>query len=485
MKENLMKNMLKFAWLFVAAMVAFTACKKDDPLPKIDAEDGIYIVGAGTALTDYDPKGLMKATNNEVGQAPRAGLVELYIAVKAGSEGFNIVEVTGGKAKVFGPGVDFAEVAAGDKNVEEPNEWFARGSLQETATRFIVPEDGLYHVVYDKTLNKAVIARVKWGVIGGATQNGWGSSTPLTPSAFSLTEMSFQSTQVILTIGDYKFRYSNGWKLILDGDVVRVNTNFGGTVAALVPGGDNISNAVNGYYTITVSWTLAAGTTATVVKTGDYTPPAYPAAMYLVGDATAYGWATPGTVENAIMQKTAGGAPTEGIFWKILHLDADEGFKVSAANWGDPNLGFGGIDEFDAGGVTVSDDGGGNMKVSASGMYMIVLNLRDNLKKLSIRPVEVYGIGDAFGGWDSDVPANKFTVDNVAKTVTSPALPANGNIRMYADHPWIPDWWQAEFRVAAGVIEYRGDGGDQEPVAGTVGQVITLNFDNNTGAIAK
>ncbi len=54
---------------------------------------------------------------------------------------------------------------------------------------------------------------------------------------------------------------------------------------------------------------------------------------------------------------------------------------------------------------------------------------------------------------------------------------------MYAQHNWIPAWWQAEFRVADGVIDYRNDGGDQEAVAGTAGQVVTLKFDDNTGSV--
>lgn len=92
-------------------------------------------------------------------------------------------------------------------------------------------------------------------------------------------------------------------------------------------------------------------------------------------------------------------------------------------------------------------------------------------------------IGDAFGSWDAGVETNKFTVDNTAKTLVSPALPASANIRMYADHSWIPDWWNAEFNVFDGVIQYRNDGGDQEAVPGTAGQVITLHFDDNTGTI--
>lgn len=464
------------------ALFAMTSCEKDPEEKPIPVEDGYYVVGAGTALADYDFKGLMKITRNEVNQTERPGLLEIYIAVKAGTDGFNIGKVEGGKATVYGPGADFAEVAEADKIGDEPKLWFARGAAQETATKFTVPEDGLYHVIYDVELNKVAVARVEWGVIGGATPEGWGASTPLTSSAFNLEAMSFEINEMILLTGEFKFRYSGGWKIVLDGENVRVNTNFGGTVGALVPGGDNIPNTVVGLYTVKIDWSLTNGTTATVTKTGDYTPPSYPAAMYIVGAGTAYGWDTPGTKEDAIMHKLAGGGPSEGIFWKICHIEGGQGFKLSAANWSEPNLDHNKVDSWDEEGVTVTADGG-NWTVANSGMYVVVLNLRDNAVKVSIKPAEVFGIGDAFGGWDAGVAANKFTVDDAAKTITSPALPAAGNIRMYAAHSWIPAWWNAEFNVYSGVIEYRNDGGDQEAVAGTVGQVITLHFDDNTGTI--
>ncbi len=55
---------------------------------------------------------------------------------------------------------------------------------------------------------------------------------------------------------------------------------------------------------------------------------------------------------------------------------------------------------------------------------------------------------------------------------------------MYADHPWIPAWWNSEFNVYDGKIEYRNDSSDDQPaVPGTAGQVVTLNFDDNTGTI--
>lgn len=480
------RSKLNLAWMLLLAIFAFASCEKDDngggtPL----VEDGVYVFGAGTGVTEYTNNGLMKATNNEVGQTARAGLYELYIAVESGAGGFNIGIVTGGQAKVYGPGADFAEVLEGDKISDEPRGWFARGSLLETTNKFTVPESGLYHVIYDKTLNKVAVARVEWGLIGGATVAGWGGSTALPlDGTFSKTAMTFKATQVILTVGDFKFRYSNGWKIVLDGELVRVNTNFGGAVNALVPGGDNISNTVNGYYTVKVMWTLAGGTTAEVTKTGDYTPPSYPSALSVVGTATAYGWNPMST--NSEMHKCAGGAPSEGIFWKICYLEAGQGFKIAGAGWS-PSYGYTDITSFDANGVTVTDLGGNdhNWSVATSGMYMIVINLRDNLKKVSIVAPEVYGMSDPFGNpnWTSQLPAAKFTVDNTAKTIVSPVVVAAGNLRSYVYHAWIPAWWNAEFVVNGTAIEYRNDGGDPVAIALAAGQVVTYHFDDNTGSI--
>ena len=487
MKKNSLRKMLYLMGVLMLAAMVMVSCKKDDDDdddPPILVEDGLYVKGAGTALADFDLKGLMKSTKNEVGQEPRATLMELFIAVKGGADGFNIVKVAGAERMTYGPGADFGLVAEADRDGEEPRTAdFWRGPIAVTDTKFTVPEDGLYHVVYDTELEVVMIARVKWGMIGAATPGGWGEDTELT-ATFDLNKMEFKKEEVILFEDPYKFRYSNGWKVfIADDGSVKVNSNLGGTLANLEPGGADMMHDNYGEFTVQLTWELGQKITASLVRTGDGPElPDYPDAMYLVGAATAYGWDTPGTVDNAIMHKLAGGGNNEGIFWKIAHLEGGQGWKLSAANWGSPNLGFGDVDEFDAEGVAVGEDGG-NMTVAESKVYIIVLNLREDMVKVSVKEAAVYGIGDAFGGWDSGVAANKFAVDHAAKTVTSPALPASGNIRMYADHTWIPDWWNAEFNVFSGVIEYRGDGGDQAAVPGTAGQVITLMFDNNTGSI--
>ncbi|MEA3504419.1 MAG: SusF/SusE family outer membrane protein [Bacteroidota bacterium] len=488
-----MKNLFKLTWLVLFAMsTLLVSCDddddddNDDPNPVL-VEDGIYIMGDAIAVTTYDAKGLMNVARNEVIQENRSTLFEKYIAISS-TGGFSIGKVAGAEKTIYGPGADFEVVLEADRDNDEPQVDFWRGSYTATETEFTVPTNGLYHVVIDTEINKVVIVPVTWGVIGGATPGGWSNSTVMPAGDFNLETMTFTATEVEMTNSDWKFRYSDGWKVILDPDFdlgdgntgVKVNANYGGAVDALVPGGANITNEVAGIYTIEMTWDLEGDNTATLEKTGDLVVPEYPEAMYLVGAGTFYGWDTPGTVDNAIMHKTAGGI--EGLFWKILYIEAGEGFKVSAADWGDPNLGFAEVAEFDANGVEVTDNGG-NMDIAESGMYMVVLDLREETTKLSVIAPDVYGIGDAFGSWDEDVAENLFTIDNDAKTVTSPALTADGAIRMYVSHEWIPAWWNAEFNVYTTAIEYRNDGGDQEAVNGTAGQVVTLHFDDNTGAI--
>lgn len=478
-------SLLLSLFLFSAGMLTFSSCGDDDPVdPPILVEDGTYIIGDAFAYNELKIEGQMGKGINEADQKERTGMFEKYVALTAAG-GFNIAVVTGKTQKTYGPNavssVDVKGVA------DHPAVTIQRGTFKETTEKFKVPADGLYKIVLDNQLGViAIIPISKWGVIGGATIGGWGAdqALPLT-SPFSKTAMTYEAKDVIFIPGEFKFRQDGGWKVNIDTDgTVKTNTNFGGTLAALVPGGANLTIAAggNGKYTVNLAWTLAKGFVGTLTKTGDYTPATYPEAMYIVGDATAYGWDTPGTKADAVMHKCAGGAPSEGIYWKICYIEGGKGFKVSNANWGNVNLGFSNINTYDNTGVAVSDNGG-NMSIATSGMYIVVLNLRDNTKKLSVKAAEVYGIGDAFGSWDKAVPANKFTVNNTDKTLVSPAMAGGKEIRLYAHHSWIPDWWHAEFIVINNKIEYRNDGGDQARVTSVAGQKVTLKFDDNTGSI--
>ncbi len=277
-----MKNAIRLAWVLVLALsVGFmTSCgdDDDDDTDDVIVLDGLYIKGGATAYTDLNAKAMMKVTRNEVNQEERSSLYELYIPLKAGSGGFSIVKVAGATQTVYGPASDFADVAEADVTGDEPHGvTFKRGGVATTTTTFTVAADGFYHVVIDMELMKAVIVPVHWGMIGAATPGGWPTSTQMTESAFNATTMSWTISDMELQKADWKFRYSNGWKVILDADVdlgggvvgVKVNSNFGGAIDALVPGGGNINNATAGVYTCTMTYTLGTGYAVTLTKTGD------------------------------------------------------------------------------------------------------------------------------------------------------------------------------------------------------------------------
>jgi len=74
MKKNNLIKFSKVAWLMIMAFALMTtSCKKDDDDPTggddpVIVLDGVYVKGAGTALSDFDTKGQMKITRNEVTQ---------------------------------------------------------------------------------------------------------------------------------------------------------------------------------------------------------------------------------------------------------------------------------------------------------------------------------------------------------------------------------------------------------------------------------
>lgn len=494
MKTKSFKSYLLYALLAVGMAFSFTACNDDDDNvddgPKV--LDGMYIKGAGTALADLDSDGKMTVAKNEVLQEDRESLFEMYIAVKAGSEGFNIVEVAGSVTKTYGPGDDFAVVAEADRNVDEPKVDFYRGSLVETNNKFTVPADGLYHVFFDKTLMKVAVVPVNWGIIGGATPGGWTSSTAMTSSAYNATKMSFEIAEVTMLKNEWKFRYSDGWKVILDSELdlgdgkkgVKVNTNFGGAIEALEAGGGNISNATYGVYKINITWELGVGTTATITWVKDGEPlPEYPAEMYMIGGSIGgWDWAA-----NGIQMVPVHSNPH--VFWRIVWITkgaTDPGVKFAPVKaW----QGDFGVNEAEGAVNGVWKKGANNLpEVAASGYYMVVVNLKN--ETVEVNAPKVYGIGDAFGSWDAAQAATLFTVNNTDKVLVSTAATAAGNLRMHTAASTLTkengnpvDWWQAEFNVINSKIEYRGTGGDQAAVPVTVGQKATLNFSTGAGSI--
>ena len=399
MKVLNFKNMLKLSSLLVmlVTIVTFSSCKKDDPEPEPEVVlDGVYVKGDAVAFADFNEKAMMKSTRNEVDQKDRASLMELYISVKKAG-GFNIVKVAGSVQTTYGPGADFAEVT-NPTNDEPHSGAFYRGSIAESSDKFTVPEDGFYHVVFDTELNKVVVARVHWGLIGAATPNGWGGSTDMTESAFDLNTTTWTINDMELRGGDWKLRYSNGWKIELDtttdlgGGVVgvKVNTNFGGAIDALVPGGDNIVNADPGVYNFELSYTLGSGYTLTATKTGGL-----PLTNWTDVICDAVGTGVSADNDNAIPDPSswgwgnkllADGVPVKDgdVYtwtWTDIILVAGEGFKVRSEDGVAPPSGGA---NFDAGleavdhansSEHVSAETSGNLSVDTDGTYTIVLKI--------------------------------------------------------------------------------------------------------------
>lgn len=69
----------------------------------------------------------------------------------------------------------------------------------------------------------------------------------------------------------------------------------------------------------------------------------------------------------------------------------------------------------------------------------------------------------------------------VSPALTSP-VDGDGGTRAYVKVKTM-DWWKSEFFVFDGKIVYRGNGGDQERVDGSVGQKVHLNFLDDTGKL--
>lgn len=398
MKKNVFKKIFNFSWLILAALLTFTACDDDDDSAPVDEIilDGIYIMGDATALSTYDTDGRFTITKNEVNQEDRSTLLEKYIAISSTGT-FKIMQVAGSTKTQIGPGADFALVPTGERDTDEPSaEDFWRGSYAETTTEFSVPEDGLYHVIIDTEVGKVVVARVVWGVIGAATPDGWGTSTVLTESAFDKETMTFSITDMELRGGDWKFRYSNGWKIEIDtmdansDNWVKVNTNYGGAVSDLVPGGANIVNDDPGVYDITVTWTLADGTAAVATKTADLPLTNWTGVICdavgtgvsvdnanAVTDPSSWGWGNKLLADD--VPAISGDVYTWT--WTNIVLEANEGFKLRTENGVAPSNGNGA--NFDVGysAVDVASssalvaDAGGNLSVTAKGTFVITLTI--------------------------------------------------------------------------------------------------------------
>ena len=166
------------------------------------------------------------------------------------------------------------------------------------------------------------------------------------------------------------------------------------------------------------------------------------------------------------------GADAPGQFWTVRYFTAGKGFKFCAVKaW---NGDFNSLTTND--GFTVVNN---NCTVAEDGFYLVHIDLKNSI--LHVEPARVYGMGDCFGGWDAEKESALFKTEGKTLKAT---IAADGELRMFvASRIATSEWWTREFIVLDGRIAYRGNGGDQQRVKCTAGQVVTLDPNAGTGSI--
>lgn len=469
--------MKKIAMLLSAAALAFafTSCgekeggKNDGGFDGI-VEDGFYVAGEATGSTVLAADYMMAAGHNEAAEnAARNGMYEKYIVLQGGKDFELILNEAGVETRYSAVLEDFDVTELADN----PSIVVKRGELQTgaDAPAMQVAETGLYHIVLDLNVEEdllypqIIVAPVQWGVRGG--MNGWGFT------AFPEVEYSNEGmtwvleNQELAAGGKFKFAYGHGWKIQLDdAGYVKANTNLGEGAAS---GAADIAVVDGGKYKITLKYALKGGAIENsysyeVELTEKST---MPTTMYIIGnDFGNWEWTSASVVEMTPVHSHT------GAFWAIRYMTTTTEFKFCAKKeWNG---------DFTTLGTNTGFTTPGNNMVEADGMYMIYVDLANDF--VTVEPANVYGMGDAFGGWETK-PENLFTVaDKKASATTSAA----GNLRMFAAAPTGVtgvDWWQMEFNIYDGTIAYRGTEGDQAAVAVTAGQKVTLDFNAGTGSI--
>ena len=172
---------------------------------------------------------------------------------------------------------------------------------------------------------------------------------------------------------------------------------------------------------------------------------------------------------------------SEEDFWTIIYLHEGEQFKFAPqAGWGD-DFGYTGTTINDEAGANITSSSDGNLVVGKAGWYLLKVQ-NGSTKALTVLQPNVYLIGDAAGEWNI-ADSHKFTVPTTEDGVfESPAFAADAELRMCVSVDGF-EWWQSEFMVFDGKIEYRGRGIDQNRVNVKAGQKVTLNFTAGTGEI--
>jgi Outer membrane protein SusF_SusE len=381
--------------------VAFTACDDETNIDVVDGipvADGFYITLAGEDPTTSTQLLAEKVEAADFGTQDREGFFANYVFLTAGN--YNIVSIIDQKlSKTFGG----TAVTETNDTAEKPNGTGSECDLHaytlieeftEGGSAFSVSSAGLYKVAFDNLTKEILLHKIEKGeLIGESTPAGWSSNAnqamALTGTA-SATGVKFEKTGIERRPGQYKVRFNCRWSIDRRIDPAAGGfeankgyvtfTNFGGTFAALAPGGANftIPNAGDGIYTITAEWTPENGFALSATKTQALEPIQFDPSEFawaITGAATANGWANDDPADDPIgvdIDLNYEGKTGSTYSWKgTFPLTAGE-FKFRTNNSWNYNRGFG---QMTLTGPDAADlvDAGGNFKVNAAATYQFII----------------------------------------------------------------------------------------------------------------
>ena len=372
--------------------VTFTSCKGTEP--EVIIEDGFYVGGAATGAdalnVDYRLSPGINEVEKDVAKQKRAGMYEKYVALEANKE-FYLLLKEGTVETRYGATLTNKELKGENEQpgtAEKPY-ILQKGSLVigASAPALKVTKSGLYHIVLDLNLDKAldltggaqiIIAPVEWGVRG--INGDWGWFKMKSPSAFNRTEMTWDTTIVATKDGKFKFSYGGGWKIQLDdAGKVKANTNLG--IDNLQGGGD-ISMDKGDNVKISLKWNLKSGDisksyTTTITAGKWYFDEVSKAKFSLIGNAfnnaggTVAAWDYDLDLPYVVTKSTITDATKfygTYVFEKtgVVLLENGE-FKIRRDNSWDISYGY--VAANIKGSTANFADQGGNIKVVTAGTY--------------------------------------------------------------------------------------------------------------------
>ena len=362
-------------------------------------------------------------------------------------------------------------------------------ALKQDGANIKVLEDGVYDFILDPENATATVIKSiakdagdtpapapkpkAWSLIGTLEDSGWATDYDLTNVSGDVWTI---KNVFVREKDEFKIRADHDWGKSYGGPEENAESTYeegnvygvyqptlGETFAA---GGVNIRIGAEGYYNVTLTY----GDAPTILIE-EYKE--FPEHLYMIGaEFGGWDWNSDGVVEmTPVLHNPAWGADAEGQFYTVRYFTAGEGFKFCAKRAWDGD--FWGLQTND--GYT---EAGGNCTVTESGFYLVHIDFKAG--KVHVEPARVYGIGDAFGGWDEEMEDARFVADGKILKAT---VAKGANIRMYvASSIATSGWWTREFNVIEGKIVPRLM--DELPgVPALANQVVKLDFNAGTGSI--